>query len=328
MNSERRLLLIVNPASGRVAKHKIVPEIHRRMTALGLNFDINFTAGQGHAHELARQAAADGFYGVLACGGDGTVNEVASGLIGTDTIMGIIPTGSGNGLARHLGIPVDIARSIRIISEDNVITADYGTANASPFFCTFGVGFDAAVSERCARQKRRGVVMYLRNTIEEYAKFSPEEYIIEANGQILTEKAFLVVCCNASQYGNNAFIAPTASVTDGLLDLIVVHAGNLLSQAAVGVDMLTGNLRSGNTVNVIRTSHARIIRKKAGAAHADGDAVQMPAEIEVKCIPAQLRVFAPTRKTSFRPFVTPVLLTMRDIWLSVYHLWTRRKGRR
>lgn len=320
MNSERRLLLIVNPASGRVAKHKIVPEIHRRMTALGLNFDINFTAGQGHAHELARQAAADGFYGVLACGGDGTVNEVAAGLIGTDTIMGIIPTGSGNGLARHLGIPVDIARSIRIISEDNVITADYGTANASPFFCTFGVGFDAAVSERCARQKRRGVVMYLRNTIEEYAKFSPEEYIIEANGQILTEKAFLVVCCNASQYGNNAFIAPEASVTDGELDITIVHSGNLLAHAIVGVDMLTGFIGKNALVSTIRCKSATIRRKSRGAAHLDGDAVAMPEVIEVACHPARLRVFVPTGSTRFRPLVTPVSLFFRDLGLGLARL--------
>ncbi|MBD5215727.1 MAG: YegS/Rv2252/BmrU family lipid kinase [Bacteroidales bacterium] len=317
MTSEHRLMLIVNPASGSVAKHKIVPEIYRRMKALGLNFEISFTAGQGHARELARQAAADGYYAVLACGGDGTVNEIASGLIGTDTVMGIIPTGSGNGLARHLSIPVDVARSLAVIAEDNVITADYGTANASPFFCTFGVGFDAAVSERCARQKRRGVIMYLRNTIEEYAKFSPEEYVIEANGQVITEKAFLVVCCNASQYGNNAFIAPGASVTDGELDITIVHSGNLLSHAILGVDMLTGFIGKNALVSTIRCKSATIRRKTSGAAHLDGDAVAMPEVIEVNCHPAQLRVFVPTRLTRFRPLVTPISLFFRDLGLGV-----------
>ena len=127
-----------------------------------------------------------------------------------------------------------------MIAKNNIIEADYGTANCRPFFCTFGVGFDAAVSERCARQKRRGMLMYLKNTFNEYINFSPEEYIIEANGQVITDRAFLVVVCNASQYGNNAFVAPEASVTDGELDITIVHAGNVISQAFVGVDMLTG----------------------------------------------------------------------------------------
>ena len=213
-----RCLLIVNPASGTVSKHRIIPHVLRRLERMGLRCDVAPTRRPGHATELARKAVDDGYELVLACGGDGTVNEIATGLCGTSAAMGIIPAGSGNGLARHLGIPVDIDSSLRVIKKQNIIAADYGTANGRPFFCTFGVGFDAAVSERCARQKRRGIMMYLKTTINEYVRFMPEEYIIEANGRVLTEKAFLVVCCNASQYGNNAFVAPQASVTDGELE--------------------------------------------------------------------------------------------------------------
>ncbi|MCM1066756.1 MAG: diacylglycerol kinase family lipid kinase [Muribaculaceae bacterium] len=317
----RRFLLIVNPASGTISKHRIVPHLYRKMQRMGMDFDIVFTRGPGHGCELAREAAAQGRHAVLACGGDGTVNEIASGLTGSGTALGIIPTGSGNGLARHLGIPVDIDRSLGVIAEGNIIDADYGTANDLPFFCTFGVGFDAAVSERCAREHRRGVLMYLKNTINEYIKFSPEEYIIEVNGRVLTEKAFLVVCCNASQYGNNAFIAPQASITDGLLDLTIVHAGNIFTQAAMGVDMLTGLIRKNAYVDVVRTPEAKIIRKNAGAAHADGDSVRMPAEIIVKCHPGKLKVFSPTRATRFRPVITPAMLFMRDSFLAMRHLW-------
>ncbi len=313
-------LLIVNPASGVVAKHKVVPHICRKLTAAGIDYDVVFTRAPGHGFELARDAASNGYGAVIACGGDGTVNEIASGLTGSETILGIIPTGSGNGLARHVGIPIDIDRSIKIIAQGNRVRADYGTANGRPFFCTFGVGFDAAVSERCAREKRRGIMMYLRNTINEYIKFRPEEYVIEINGTVLTERAFLVVCCNASQYGNNAFIAPQASITDGELDITIVHAGNLLTQAIAGVDILTGLIRKNALVDVMRASSVKIRRASEGSGHLDGDAARMPKEIEVKCVPAALNLFVPTDKTSFRPIITPTLLFFRDLGLALRHL--------
>ena len=320
MAEPRKYLLIVNPASGTVAKHRIVPHLYKKMEAMGFDFDIVFTKAPGHGRELAAEAAAQGRYAVLACGGDGTVNEIATALIGTQTVLGIIPTGSGNGLARHISIPVDVDRSLKVIAENNVINVDYGVANDVPFFCTFGVGFDAAVSERCARERRRGVMMYLKNAINEYIKFAPEEYLIEVNGKVLTERAFLVVVCNASQYGNNAFIAPQASITDGELDITIVHAGNFFTQALMGVDLLTGLIRKTAFVDTIRTREARIIRKTAGAAHIDGDALRMPTVIDVKCQPSALKLFAPTRETRFRPVLTPAALFIRDAFLALRHM--------
>jgi lipid kinase, YegS/Rv2252/BmrU family len=316
----KKFLLIINPASGTVSKHRIVPRLYRKMLRMAVDFDIAFSRGPGHVHELAAEAAEKSYYGVIACGGDGTVNEAATGLIGTATALGIVPTGSGNGLARHIGIPIDIDLSLKIIAENNIINADYGTANGVPFFCTFGVGFDAAVSERCARENRRGALMYLKNSFTEYIKFHPEEYQIRVGNQILTERAFLVVCCNASQYGNNAFIAPQASITDGALDFVIVHAGNIFTQAAMGFDMLTGLIKKNSYIDVIRASEAVITRKTDGAAHADGDSVRMPATIEVKCHPGKLRLFAPTEGTRFKPVVTPARLFLHDIGLSIRHI--------
>lgn len=321
MSGVGRCMMIVNPASGTVSKHRIVPHVCKRLDRLGVKYDVSATRYPGHAVELARKAAADGYDVVIAVGGDGTVNEVATGLVGSATALAIVPTGSGNGLARHLGIPVDVDSSIRVLAKKNVITADYGTANDRPFFCTFGVGFDAAVSERCARQKRRGILMYLKNTVNEYINFSPEEYVIEANGQVITDRAFLVVACNASQYGNNAFVAPEASVTDGELDITIVHAGNVITQAFVGVDMLTGLIGKNALVDTIRTKSAVIRRTDSGAAHLDGDAIEMPPVIEIKCHAGKLHVFAPTKSTRFRPVITPTILFIRDMLLAVRHLF-------
>lgn len=318
-----KYLLLVNPVSGTVSKKRIVPRLRKKMEKAGMDFDIVFTEGPGHGAELARAASSRGFGSVLACGGDGTVNEIAAALAGSDTVFGIIPTGSGNGLARHLGIPVDPEMALKVIVENNIIRSDYGSANGRPFFCTFGIGFDAAVSERCAREHSRGLLMYLKHTISEYIKFHPEEYVIEVNGHVITEKAFLVVCCNASQYGNNAFIAPHASVTDGELDITIVHGGNLLSEALAGLDILTGMVRKNAYMDVIRTTNARIIRKTDGVAHIDGDAVMMPEIIDVKCVPSALNVFAPTQNTEFRPILTPVTMFFRDMGIALSHLVPR-----
>lgn len=321
----RHVCLIVNPISGTASKLRMIPAIARRLDKEGISFDIHRTEGPGHATELASGAARSGLYdAVIACGGDGTVNETACGLTGTPTPMGIIPAGSGNGLARHLGIPVDVRRSIGIIAENNIIDADFGTAAGTPFFCTFGTGFDAAVSERFARRKRRGIVSYLKSTIDEFVKFKPEEYVIETDDTVLTDRAFLVVCCNASQYGNNAFIAPQASVTDGLIDVAIVHAGNIASHALVGLDLLTGFIGKNALVNMIRVKSATIHRNKAGIAHIDGDPRFMPADIDVRCHPGAIRMLAPTRSSQFKPVITPVSLFFRDCFLAATGLWRNK----
>ncbi len=317
----KKVALIVNPASGTVSKHRIIPDVLRCLSRYGYDVELQATNGPGHATAIAVEIAENGsFDGVLVAGGDGTVNEAARGLIGTTTPLGIIPCGSGNGLARHLGIPVDVARSLRVICENHVIAADYGTANGEPFFCTFGVGFDAAVSERFARQKRRGLMMYLKSVIDEYVSFSPERYVIEVNGQTISDRAFLVVVCNASQYGNNAFIAPDASVTDGELDITVVHTGNIFQNAVLGVDFLTGYLGKNALIDTFRTSNLRITRTSHGAAHIDGDPALMSSEISIECHPGKLKLFSPTRQTSFRPIITPVSLFFRDMALAAAHL--------
>lgn len=316
-----KTLLIVNPISGTKSKHRIVPFVIKKMSGYGFDVDVVPTAYPGHAYELSSEAERKGYEALIVCGGDGTVNEAASGLVGSKTALGIIPAGSGNGLARHLGITVDVRRSLKVIAERNIIAADYGTANSKPFFCTFGVGFDAAVSERFARQKRRGMMMYLKSAIDEYMNFSPEEYTIEANGMMLTDKAFLVVVCNASQYGNNAFIAPDASVTDGELDITIVHAGNAFEHARFGLDLLTGFVGKNARIDTFRVKSANIRRNHEGVAHIDGDPRMMPKEIHIECHPAKLRLFAPTEQTRFKPLITPTILFARDVVLYAANLF-------
>ncbi|MDE6805250.1 MAG: acylglycerol kinase family protein, partial [Muribaculaceae bacterium] len=153
-------MAIINPKAGVVANkgadRTIVAEARELRysppedSSLLLPYDVEvrYTEAAGHATLLGREAVQRGFYGVLACGGDGTVNEVATGVCGSEVALGVIPLGSGNGLARHLGVPMTIRGAMKVVGEDRILEADYATANGRPFFCTFGVGFDAEVTEK------------------------------------------------------------------------------------------------------------------------------------------------------------------------------------
>lgn len=325
MNTKRQLLLIINPISGVGDKGYIENLVKERLEPFGYHITTAYTCAGGDATRLARKAVAENFYGVLAAGGDGTVNETAAALCHTDTALGIIPCGSGNGLARHLEIPIDPVKALKIIADGNIVKSDYGSVNDRPFFCTFGVGFDAAVSDSFAKQQRRGKLAYIKSAISEYTKYHPQVYAVSANGHVLTEKAFLIACCNASQYGNNAYIAPDASITDGLLDITIVHAGTPLDTALVGVDLFTGYINSNTMIHTFRAPAAVIYRKEEGPAHIDGEPVTITDTMEIKCHAQSLNIFTPTKQSEFRPIITPMENMLKDIGCAFSRLFYSKK---
>ena len=290
---------------------------------MGHKLETRETNAPGDATNIARNAAADGFDVVLACGGDGTVNEIAKGLIGTNTILAILPNGSGNGLARHIDVPVDPIEALTTIKKGKVVDCDYCTVNDIPFFCTFGLGFDAAVSQRFASGNKRGLMAYLKSAFDEFIHYQPENYKIIINNTPIEVDAFLIACCNASQYGNNAFIAPTASITDGVLDITLIHSGNAISQALVGVELLTGSIASGGLIDTFKTSELTIIRSSGGIAHIDGEPIHLPETLHIKCHHGGLRLFTP-KKARFKPLLTPTYYFLRDCRLRINHLFSRR----
>lgn len=315
-------MLIVNPISGTRSKRKLIPVLESRLREMGFEVDTRLTAARGDATRLAHEAVAQKYYGVLACGGDGTVNETARALCDTGVPLGILPAGSGNGLARHIGLLIDPIEALKVIGERHIEDCDYCTANDRPFFCTFGVGFDAAVTHKFSRQRRRGLLMYLKSAIDVFVSFSPERYSLTTDDRVLVDKAFLIACCNASQYGNNAFIAPSASIRDGLMDITVIHKSNPFAQALVGVDLMTGYIGKNALIDIIRVSHATISRDQAGVAHIDGEPVDMPEKIDVVCHPGGLRLFTPRDKMTFRPLITPLKMMLRDWRLAASRLFT------
>lgn len=315
--------LIINPISGTASKSGLDRLVGESLSSAGWEIEPVYTQCHGDATRLAAEAVALGYDAVLAAGGDGTVNETAAALCGSETALGIIPCGSGNGLARHLGIPIDIREGIRVIQEEAPHSIDYATVNDRKFFCTFGVGFDAAVSAAFAEKKRRGKLMYLQSTFQTYAHYEPELYTITADGHTISEKAFLVAVCNASQYGNNAYIAPSASIDDGLLDVTIIHAGNPLTTALVGFDMLIGNIERNMLIHSFRTSSLTIRRKGAGAAHLDGEPMELDEVLDIRCHHKKLRVFAPASLPPFKPFLTPATAMLSDFRIAVNKLFQK-----
>ncbi|MDE7414396.1 MAG: diacylglycerol kinase family lipid kinase [Muribaculaceae bacterium] len=320
MRLVKQLMVIINPHSGTLSKEGVDKSILHEAAKYSLSTDIRFTTAPGDATRLAQEAIGEGYYGVVACGGDGTVNETARALCGSKVALGIIPMGSGNGLARHLNIPLTLSGAMKVIAEDRVIPCDYASANGEPFFCTFGVGFDAEVTHKFNKSPKRGLTTYLHTTIDEFIKYQPEEYTIIANGNVLTENALLIACCNASQYGNNAYIAPEASIKDGLLDITIIHKGSPIKLALAGIDLLTGLVGKTTKASTFRTPELTIIRKSPGPAHLDGEPASMNEEIRVKCHPGELLLFTNARKSQYRallspqiPFISPFVLTMQDI---------------
>ncbi len=302
----RRCTLIVNPRSGTSEKGKVIKKAIERLPAAGWNVEVVYTERPGHATEIAEAAAARGVDAVVAVGGDGTVNETARALVNTPTALGIIPMGSGNGLARHMNIPMNPLKALDVIANGHIETCDYCTVNDRPFFCTFGLGFDAAVTDRfSSRPSSRGFINYIRSTIEVFAHYQAEEYTIIAENETIAEKAFEVACCNAAQYGNNAFIAPRASITDGLMDITVMHDSNKFKHALCGLDMMIGTLREGARVHTFRARQVTIERNEPGLVQVDGELTRMGRRLTVLCHHHGLRMLSPGEMK-----VTPLLSTL------------------
>ena len=278
---KKKIVFIMNPISGTSDKKDIPYLIEELLDKEQFDYSIRETEYAGHAYEIAKESKEQGIDIVVAVGGDGTVNEVGRALVHSNTALGIIPTGSGNGLARHLLIPMKIKGAIQVLNDYEITDLDYGIINEHPFFCTCGVGFDAFISEKFAEAGKRGPITYLENILKEGLKYKPETYEIEAENGTIKKKAFLISCANASQYGNNAYIAPQASMSDGMIDVIIMEPFDALEASQISIEMFNKTLDKNNKIKTFRSKEIKIYRKAPGVIHYDGDPVETGKEIVV-----------------------------------------------
>ena len=280
----------MNPISGTVKKAGIPKMIKESLDQQLFKYSILETEYAGHAVELAKHEKEKGTDIVVAVGGDGTVNEVARSLVQSDTALGILPCGSGNGLARHLMLPMDLRKSIEVINQCQIHKLDYGIINNIPFFCTCGMGFDAFISMKFAEAGKRGKLTYIENVLKEGLTYKPETYQIEDESGTTIHKAFLISCANASQYGNNAYIAPQASMSDGLLDIIIMEPFDALEAPQVAIEMMNKTLDKNQKIKTFKTKHLHIHRKQAGWIHYDGDPIMTDADVDIQMVSKGINV--------------------------------------
>ena len=278
---KKKIIFIMNPISGTASKAGIPNLIDSTLDKELFEYEIKLTERAGHASELATEAKNNHADIVVAVGGDGTVNEVARSLVHSDTALGILPCGSGNGLARHLLLPMNLKKSIEVINAGKIHDLDYGVINGHPFFCTCGMGFDAFVSMKFAESGKRGPISYAENILREGLKYEPETYTLEDETGTKQYKAFLISCANASQYGNNAYIASQASMSYGLIDVVIMEPFDVIEAPQVSFDMFNKTLDKNSKIKSFRCKKLHITRSQPGVIHYDGDPVMTGAEIDV-----------------------------------------------
>jgi len=272
---KRKILFVINPISGGRAKYNFPEKIDKYLDKTKFEYECVFTEYHGHGSVLAAEAIKNGADILVAVGGDGTINEVASEVDGTDKLMGIIPFGSGNGLARSLGIPVGDVQAIRRINNFHVSKIDTGTFNGKKFFNMAGVGFDAQISSRFAENIKRGLINYIKIVFSEVSNYDCQDYHLTIDGKEYEFKAFMISIANSSQYGNNAHISPFASLEDGLLDICIVKPFPLYIFPALALRMFRKNSHKSNYLEIIQGRKIVITRSHEAAVHLDGDPFSM-----------------------------------------------------
>lgn len=314
----RSIVVIVNPIAG-VRPKDVIPGIVREvLPSYMFDVEIRYTEYAGHASEIAKEAVAKGVDTVVAIGGDGTINETAKSLIGSETALGIVPMGSGNGLARHIQIPLELSRALEVVREGHRDKIDYGDVNGHIFFCTAGVGFDAVVSHEFAEKKGRGPINYAKSALEVFSTYNPMTYSIYTDDGKVCEKAFLIAIGNAAQWGNNAFITPRASMTDGLLDVTVVKPFPIVEAPQMAMQLFAGNLDENQHVETFRSENIRIVLPSPDSVvHVDGEPFELEGILHIGIHKAGLYVLTPSEPMS--NVLEPIQFAIEDIHYSIWN---------
>lgn len=295
-DTRKKIVFIINPVSGTRGKHNIPELIFKLIDSKLYDPEIRFTEGPGHARELALRMAAKKVPYVVAVGGDGTVNEVASALRGSSSALGIIPLGSGNGLARDLFIPLEPRRAIKMLNHAVVKSIDYGLANDRPFFSTCGFGFDAYVGWIFEKSGQRGFLSYSWAFLRAVFSYRHREYTFQIDGKSFVEQAVLVTIANSSQFGYNACVAPAADLQDGMLNLVIVQQIPLFHAPDLVFRIFTRTLDKSRYVRSIPVKELKVQRQRRGLSHIDGDCIVMGENVVIEVVPRGLQVMTSAKK--------------------------------
>lgn len=292
----KNIAFIINPISGtRKGKRTLPKTIEKILDPKKWLVSCAFTEYPGHARELARQFARMGFDAVVSVGGDGTLNEVADGLRDTNTALGILPCGSGNGFARHIGIPLGLEKSIEMLNHCEPILCDYGLANDRFFISTCGTGFDAVIAEHFAKVGKRGFIGYLQSVVKDAFTYRPQHIRLVSGDISLDQNAFLVNFANASQWGYEAAIAPKASIQDGKLDISIMSPRAALGAAELALRLFTKSIDESLWMDTFQAKEITLVRDEKLPFHIDGDPVDMDKDVHIRIVEDGIHVLVAKR---------------------------------
>lgn len=292
---KEKILFIVNPISGHHDKSKFPSIVEKLIDKDKYDYTITLTEYGGHAVELTKQAIDNQYDIIVAVGGDGTINEVATTMIGASQTFAIVPYGSGNGLARHLHLPLKPDKVItEVINKGVKSKIDTAAMNGVPYISIAGVGFDAIIADFFAQDPHRGIKTYVKLVTKEYLHFQPKKYhlILDGKEEIDCEP-FFISFANSNQFGSNAVVSPTASLNDGLLDVCIFKKPNMLQVPYVATHLLTKKIDRTHFVDIHKAQKIQVIRENDEIANIDGEAVMMPKDITVEINPLSLNILLP-----------------------------------
>lgn len=289
---KQKIRFIINPISGIKSKKDIPSLIEQNLNHNLFDYDITFTEYRKHAKNIAYESSLEGFDIVCAVGGDGSVHEVGTALIDTPTKLAILPTGSGNGLARHLNIPLEIDKAIQNINLNKSIKMDTVIVNDKPFLGVGGYGFDAVIAKKFAEYHTRGFASYIKLTIKEYFNFRPKKVKIILDGNTEKERTEEVVLCtiaNASEFGNGFVVSPESSVEDGKLEMFLLKPFSFWSAPKLAYKFFKKSAHQSKYSEIIKFEKARI-QLTDKIAHYDGEPFDVRSELNIQVVPKSLNI--------------------------------------
>ena len=290
-----RVCVVINPVSGlrHIGKDAFEKLIEKSIDGNKYVPEFHFTECAGHAAEITSEACASGITKFLVAGGDGTVNEVAAQLAGKDLVLGIIPSGSGNGLAHHLGIPVKAAEAVAVFNRGKVMNIDTCMVNKKFFVSIAGIGFDARIARQFAKSSRRGFMTYASIVFKEYFSYKQKKYSLNIDGEQLETSAFFISFANSSQFGYNTRIAPNASITDGKIDVCIVRKPPVAALPIVAQQVIRRRIDRSKYMDIIQATKIIVERKQRMTVNVDGEPVKMKKKLKIDIRPASLAVVIP-----------------------------------
>ncbi len=288
----RKIRIIINPNSGTKFSDSIKDDLTLLIEEEGFVCDIQFTIGPTHAYDLSQEAAELNYYAVIAVGGDGTLNETAAALVKTNTLMGVIPTGSGNGFARHIGMHLNPAKAVKQLIKAKPLAIDVCYVNKKAFFNVAGIGFDALVAHDFSLKPDRGFISYLGSALKFWLTINNTKYKLKLDGHKVITSALMISFANGSQFGNNATIAPAASLTDGYMQVCILKKFPVYRAPLLAYRLFSGNIPNSKFLKILRVKKV-IVKRTRKKIHLDGEPFTLSKKLKVEVVPNALNILAP-----------------------------------